>query len=201
MKIATNTRIGYLELNKTLQLRFGIPVNDYYPEKLTLMTPTDTLIPGLRFPDSLKRKAQIDYSFQPGELYQLVVLDSAFIDLSGAYNDSLAFNFKVREAEDYGTLIMEISVPDSSGQYIFQLMTEKENILRQNLISSSDEIKYEYLLPGNYLMKVIFDANMNGKWDTGNYKEKLLPERVLYYPVPINIRANWELREVWAPVD
>jgi len=43
--------------------------------------------------------------------------------------------------------------------------------------------------------RVIFDENGNGKWDTGNYLQKIQPERISYYPGLIEIRANWEKEE------
>jgi hypothetical protein len=53
----------------------------------------------------------------------------------------------------------------------------------------------EYLKPGNYLLKVIFDNNNNGKWDPGAYMQKVNPETVTYFEKVISIRANWEIEE------
>ena len=53
----------------------------------------------------------------------------------------------------------------------------------------------EYLLPGEYQIRIIKDANGNGKWDTGNYLKKIQPEEVKYLKESIIVRANWELNE------
>jgi len=47
------------------------------------------------------------------------------------------------------------------------------------------------------LLKVIFDRNGNGRWDTGDYLKKQQPERVMYFPKTIEIRANWDQEEQW----
>ena len=38
----------------------------------------------------------------------------------------------------------------------------------------------------------------NGKWDTGNYLEKMQPERVIYFQNELNVRANWEIDFSWS---
>jgi hypothetical protein len=44
---------------------------------------------------------------------------------------------------------------------------------------------------------MVYDTNRNKKWDTGNYLRKLQPEEIIYYPVEIEIRANWSLNETF----
>jgi len=195
--IFSNAATGALDLNKKLKLFFAIPVQDFDPGKFTLWTPTDTLAPVFSFSDSLQRQGVIDYKWLAGEFYVILIDDSAFCDLSGAYNDSTAVKFKVRNYEDYGVLLMDIGLPRSSGQYIIQFMTDKEIELKHQVITSSNQVRFEYLMPGNYKLKAIFDTNSNGKWDTGNYRKNSLPERVEYYTPALNIRANWDLQEGW----
>jgi hypothetical protein len=52
-------------------------------------------------------------------------------------------------------------------------------------------------MSGVYKLKVIYDRNSNGKWDTGNYSKHSQPEKVDYYTAPLNIRANWDQQEEW----
>jgi hypothetical protein len=40
-------------------------------------------------------------------------------------------------------------------------------------------------------------VNLNGKWDTGNYKKKIQPEKIFYFDKPIIIRGYWEVEEVF----
>jgi hypothetical protein len=49
----------------------------------------------------------------------------------------------------------------------------------------------------NDVIKVKLDENGNGIWDTGNYKEKRQAEKVYYYPYDIELRAFWDVEEVW----
>ena len=41
------------------------------------------------------------------------------------------------------------------------------------------------------------DRNNNGKWDTGNYKQKLQAEEVYYFPKVWEMKANFDFEETW----
>ena len=56
-------------------------------------------------------------------------------------------------------------------------------------------LEFNNLDPSQYVIRVIFDTNGNGIWDTGNYLKGLQPERISYYPDKIEGRANWELEQ------
>jgi len=43
------------------------------------------------------------------------------------------------------------------------------------------------------MVKLVFDKNDNGKWDTGNYLTQVQPEPVIYYEKAVNIRSNWDV--------
>ena len=36
--------------------------------------------------------------------------------------------------------------------------------------------------PDTYYARLFIDENGNGKWDSGNYKEKRQSEKIYYYP-------------------
>ena len=46
---------------------------------------------------------------------------------------------------------------------------------------------------GKYNLKVIVDSNKNNKWDTGNLKSQILPEKIIKIKDEINVRENWTL--------
>jgi len=37
--------------------------------------------------------------------------------------------------------------------------------------------------------------NENGVRDTGNYLKQIQPEKIYYYPKPITVRANWDVKQ------
>jgi hypothetical protein len=47
-------------------------------------------------------------------------------------------------------------------------------------------------LPGEYEVRILFDKNGNGRWDTGNFPERRQPELVKPRKEKLTIRANWD---------
>ena len=46
-------------------------------------------------------------------------------------------------------------------------------------------------------LKIIFDRNNNGKWDTGNYFKGLQPERVIMFGKVLKLASNLENKLDW----
>jgi hypothetical protein len=129
--------------------------------------------------------------------YHLLIKPGTFTDIFGFTNDSIQINFKTREEKQYGSLKVKIDIAETEGNYIVQLLDEKENIIRETNISKAETLNYLYLLPKKYKLKVIFDDNKNHKWDTGNLLKKQQPEKVVYNAETITARPNWDLDLEW----
>lgn len=135
--------------------------------------------------------------FKENTNYHLFIAPGTFTDIFGLQNDSIKINFKTREEKFYGTLKLNLDIPATSGNYIIQLLDEKENIVRVSNINRSETLFYEYLYPKKYKLKIIYDNNANYKWDTGNLLQKIQPEKVIYNAEPVNTRPNWDLELEW----
>jgi hypothetical protein len=148
--------------------------------------------------------------------YKLFIPPGTFTDIFNQKNDTIQIDFKTREMKYYGSLklslvfeelnknaktVKEIINPSPvlklQEQYILQLLNDKETIVREDIIKGSEIIHYEYLPPNKYKIKLIFDENGNGKWDSGDFLKKVQPENVLYNIEPINIRSNWDAEIEW----
>ena len=74
---------------------------------------------------------------------------------------------------------------------VVELLKNEKVISRKN--TSDTIVSFSLLHPDNYQIRILHDANKNGKWNTGSFwKEKHQPERVELYNSPITIKANWE---------
>lgn len=54
---------------------------------------------------------------------------------------------------------------------------------------------FETIEPKQYTLRVIYDDNANGFWDTGDYLAKKQAEEIIYYPKKIDVRANWDVEQ------
>ena len=64
-------------------------------------------------------------------------------------------------------------------------------------MKENQRLSFEYLNPGDYQLKVIYDYNENHKWDPGDYIYNIQPERVDFLEKILTIRANWDIEEEW----
>jgi hypothetical protein len=104
--------------------------------------------------------------------------------------------FRSKTLEDYGNLYVSTLLLNPGANHIIQLLFN-EQVTEQLTISEDQRLQFEYLRPGVYRLKVIYDINKNGFWDSGDYFYKLQPERVDFFPAEITVRANWDIEEEW----
>ena len=184
-----------LDLNRKVKFVTGTPVNYVDTSRIEFYQLIDTLVvsePYNMYPDTTHlRKIVFDKEWDSGAKYHLIAYPGAFMDVYGTTNDTLETRFSVREEGYYGTLIVN---PDSLYMpMVVQLLDLKENLIRERAITENQEIRFSFLKPDKYKIKLVYDENGNGEWDTGKYIRHIQPERVQYYPGDIEVRANWEL--------
>ena len=188
---------GMFDFYNYIVLTAPNPIESINPKNILLIEDKDSLHPKISFTDSLHRRIMLNHKLKQGINYKLFVPDSIVKDIFGMYNDSLGIPFRTNNIEDVGNFIVNISIDSASVPCIVQLLSEKEDIIEQHVITKGTTIKYQYLKPGNYLLKAIYDQNNNGKWDTGKYLKHQQPEKIIYFPDKITIRANWDVEEKW----
>jgi uncharacterized protein (DUF2141 family) len=146
--------------------------------------------------DTLKNKIDFDFEAEPNQKYSFSLMPGAITDFFGMQNDTLAYNLSTGSFADYGNLRMILG-GDVTYPIVVQLTNEKGVVQREIIASEEQTFEFNHLNPGNYVARVIFDSNGNGKWDTGNYLKKQQPEKISYYPGTIEIRANWEKEDTF----
>lgn len=187
------------DLNKQIIIKTQTPCFDIDMKRFQMYFFEDTLERPLEFTVQKDTNSFYQYciSYQGEELtsYKIVILDSALTDIYGHTNDTTLINFTTQAADFYG--ILSLNLTNITGPIVMQLMDEAENIISQKFLNNDQRIRYEYLPPKKYKLKVIIDSNNNGKWDTGHYLKGIQPEKVIYFPQEINVRSNWEVDFSW----
>ena len=183
----------------------GISIISEYPievtdiSKLRLFKIDDTL----KYPqvftlthDSFNlRKYWINHDWEEIMNYRLFIEPGAFNDIYGLSNDTNDISFKTQSIDHYGRLILTLVNVDQN--ILIQLLNDKDNIIRIITQHESKPVEFPWLEPGKYKLKIIFDTNGNGMWDTGKYLSGLQPEEVQFYSGEVNIRENWDIELAW----
>ena len=82
---------------------------------------------------------------------------------------------------------------EKSLQKIVQLVGSDNKIKYEKITDFENQLSFENIEPGKYYIRLIFDKNNNGKYDSGNFLNRTMPEKVTYLPDLIDIRAGWDL--------
>jgi hypothetical protein len=196
--VQPNRGSGFNQFKNKLILTWSSPLTNADFKRVLLIVDKDTLHPDIFYADTLHRKIRIDYAWKEEKNYTLLFPDSTFFGINGISHDTIVFGFRTKAEKDFGNLILSFNLPPFTGDYLVQLLNEKESIIfEQVALNLPDKIKFEFTLPGKYKIKAIKDRNKNGKWDSGNYKYMIQPEEVIYLPKIIEIRSNWDVEETW----
>ena len=193
LKLSPSTT-GILHLRDTFFIKSNTPIIKIDTSKVWL-TAADTIrVKYEQYVSKKENKIGIIFDKKQKENYRLNAFPGGFTDLYSVKNDTLTFNFKTRDIEDYGRITLDI-VNTSSENLIVELLAGKENdqIIGRRYITTSETLVFDVLEPKTYTVRAIIDANKNNKWDTGNYLLKRLPENILYYKEELKVRANYFL--------
>ena len=134
--------------------------------------------------------------WRPGQQYELSIDSACVRGLSGKVNAPQKRSFIITKTEDVGSLFVNLPATDTTA--VVQLLVNDTKIERQ-VRAVGGHADFYYLRPGNYYLRVFYDTNGNGEWDTGNFMEHRQPETVYYCPDKIVVRANWDTEQTWRP--
>lgn len=143
--------------------------------------------------DTSRRKIIIDYSWKENTVYKLILQKEAFADTNGVtLPKSDTLTIATRKETEYGTVRFRFQNLDTSLHPILQLVKNDELVASYPITVTDFTIKR--FKPGSYDIRILYDSNQNGKWDTGRFAagKKQQPERVVSIPRTLSIRANWD---------
>lgn len=190
-----------VELNNSIVFTAPQPVKYFDSTQVVLYHSEDTLKKPLNYKferdTSVWRQYKISYKWQPETDYTIEIDSAACENIYGVTSKYFNKKFKTREEDYYGTVI--INAINVSSPLILQLLQndDKEAILVEKSIEKDKTVNFPFLSPGKYKIKVIYDDNRNGKWDTGSFLDNYQPERVKYINTVEKVRSNWDSKITW----
>jgi uncharacterized protein (DUF2141 family) len=194
------------KLNPGEQLRFSFPVwmdtTKVSPGRIKLVRRSDTTSAPVVIRGSwLNIHTYVpDIKLLEIETYTLKTDTGAFYDTQGTTNDSLKTTFRVLGKAELGKLSLKIRF-NRKQKYVLQLLNAQNNVAGERTVSftlsssNAETIEFTGLQPSTYYLRVIFDDNGNGKWDTGNLLRRMQPEKVVMVSKQFKIVADWEVEE------
>lgn len=183
---------GNLAFRDSFTLNTTLPLKNIDESKITLVNKDSVAISFTKKYNQFEQEIVFDFKKGEEQSYQLTALPNAFEDIYGAKNDTLSFVFKTKLLSDYGNLKVNLK---SAKRFplILEVLNSKGDIIEKAFSSGDRVLQFDAIEPNIYTLRIIYDDNNNGVWDTGNYLEKRQAEEIQYYPKQVDVRANWDV--------
>lgn len=137
----------------------------------------------------------LKYRWRETSKYELIINEGALTDIYGDKNKRLTKKFQINKLDNYSQLTVKLTVPDTAKAYVVELLGEDKKLIQSDPITKNTSLVYKGILAAKYYIRIIYDENKNGKWDSGNVKLKRQPENIWLNEKLITLRPNWEAEE------
>lgn len=189
----TNLTTNQLDLLNDLILNFPVPLRSFDSSKIALTTDSAfTSTPYTVTLDSTKKELRIGTQWKEDTRYNLVLNSNFAEDTSGKKllkSDTLFFSTK--KASEYGSLSIRLKNIDLSKNPVLQFVQNGQVVFAAPV--PSGVFSKNRFLPGDYELRILYDTNGNGKWDTGHFfGTKRQPELVHTLEQKITVKPAWD---------
>jgi uncharacterized protein (DUF2141 family) len=195
LSFAYNTnRDNLLKPGSELTLKANFPIETFDQSLISLKEDsTDVTNFTIQKDTGSTRLFTLKYRLKQADNYTLTINEGAFTDIYGDKNKRTPIKrFQVDKPENYSTLNLVITVPDTAKSYIVEFLNDQKMLLRSDVIRKNTTLHYRNYLAAKYRVRVVYDDDGNGKWDSGNVKQKMQPENIWVDETIITLRPNWE---------
>jgi len=187
---------GTILTRDSLKYHANTPLVSIDNKMITIIDGDSLALPLKTSLDPKKNIANIIFEKSESETYRVQLLPGALIDLFEESHDTINTIVTTRADSEYGTLNVLLENA-SDFPLIVQLVDNRFNVIAEEWIETNSPVYFDFIKPGSYYVRLIVDGNSNKIWDTGNFLERNQPEKIIYYPSILDIRANWSLEETF----
>lgn len=187
---------GILNFRDKFMLKTSTPLITIDSTKMSLINKDSIAVPFKVAYNVFEQEMEFDFKKEEEQKYTFTLLPGALKDFYEKENDTLSYNLSTRLYNDYGNLRITLQNVKRF-PLILEVLNEKEDVVASYYSEGETYITFDSLEPNNFLIRIIYDDNKNKEWDSGNYFEKRQPEEVIYYPKPVQVKAFWDVEEIF----
>ncbi|MFN7280273.1 MAG: Ig-like domain-containing protein [bacterium] len=142
-------------------------------------------------PDSTVRKLTVRHTWSAGTKYRIILQKDFARDSAGnSIMRADTLKLESKKESDYGALNIRVKGLDTALRPV--LLIYREDVLEKAQPLRLSRYTFKLFRPGDYSIRILYDTNGNGRWDTGDYWKKRQPERVNSRKQKLSIRPNWD---------
>jgi hypothetical protein len=193
LRVQTTLESGRQDLLKNLSISFDKKITVYDSNKIILTDTNYRRIPNYTIArDTNLATFVIANKWPPNQPYILVLDKGGFADSAGITlrrNDTIRFSTKT--LEDYGAVRLRFKNIDLKKNPVLQLV-QNDMVVEASPLTGA-EWSRKLFNPGEYDLRILYDENKNGIWDSGRFfGQKRQPEIVIIINTKLSVRANWD---------
>ncbi|WP_373058584.1 Ig-like domain-containing protein [Zunongwangia sp. H14] len=185
---------GSIDFEQDVVLKANTPLVSSDESKIKVLDKDSLPVPFSTELNLLANEFHISFKKTESNTYTLQALPGTVTDLFEDTNDTIIKQVKTRALSELGTLTFRLQ---NVKQFpiIAQLTDLNGKVQAEKYSEGETVLDFQNLKPGEFFMRLVFDRNKNGKWDTGDYLKKRQPEHIEYFPDTLEVRANWDQNE------
>ncbi|MCZ8331719.1 MAG: Ig-like domain-containing protein [Flavobacterium sp.] len=182
---------GIISLRERYALNSSIPLVKFDKSKISIINKDSVAVNFTTAYDEFEQKMFLDFKLEPQEKYSIKAFPGAMTDFYDNVNDTLSYKLTTRNMADYGYI--KVTLENAKRFPIIVELTDKDGKVKATAVTENNPVvEFFALEPNTYTLRVIYDDNKNGVWDTGNFLEKRQSEQVIYFPEEIKLNPNWD---------
>lgn len=174
----------------------NIPLESTNDSLIGIIDKDTVQIPFTSAYNSWTNEFKVSFDKKERQTYQLTALPGAFTGFFGRENDTIKIQLRTQAFSDYGNLVINLQNVREF-PIILQLTTEKGVVQAEKYSTGDTTINFQNIKPGKYLLRLVYDSNENRVWDSGSFLQRRQPEKVVYFPDVLDIRANWDVTQTF----
>ncbi len=188
---------GVLPLRDDFTVTSSRPLVNFDNTKMRLINKDSATVAFNTQYDTLNLRLKFIFDKEPLEKYRITMLPGAATDFFGATNDTLNYTFTTKNTSEYGNLRVTLTQVRKF-PIIVELTNDKGEVQATAYSDAETVIDFNALEPALFTLRVIYDENRNKVWDTGSFLNKRQSEEVIYFPTPLDVRANWDVDQTFS---
>ncbi|NCP21496.1 MAG: hypothetical protein COZ76_00315 [Flavobacteriales bacterium CG_4_8_14_3_um_filter_35_10] len=185
-----------LNFNDDFKLLSNQPITKVDDSKIILMDKDSVKTPFKTVISELKTQLHFKFEKEPNKAYRLMLLPNAIQTFFESNTDTIRYLFGTKKITELGSVFLSFAHVKSY-PIIVELTDLKTKVIQSRYLEKPQEVSFLNIDPEKYLIRVIYDENKNSVWDTGNFLKHINPEEVIYFKNELDVRANWEITEVF----
>jgi len=195
LKYQTTLREGKQDLLSNFNFKFETPLKFFDSTKISISTDTtyDPITEPFRWKkDSTNTTVELITEWKENTSYNIIFeTDFAEDTLGHRILKKDTLSFQTREKKSYAELKLTFLKLELDKNPVLQFI--QNNAVVHSHTFTSNQFTSSLFNPGEYELRILFDENKNGVWDTGDFfGKRKQPELVKPIEIKITVKANWE---------